>query len=140
MVVNMENHPGWGPSLAKHVGQPWPQEYQGSPRLIVPTVRTLLAPGEVLRLKVIVLDNQPAQSAAVLWRPLGVGTFRAAPLRHVARAVYQVELPSPGEDFEYRIEATTASGSHLKWPAAAPEINQTVLIWKTMTQMPPDRK
>jgi hypothetical protein len=93
-------------------------------------VRTLLAPGEVLRLTVIVLDNRPAQSAAVLWRPLGDGEFRAAPLRHAGRAVYQAELPSPGEDFEYRIEATTVGGSRLKWPAAAPQINQTVLVWE----------
>ena len=130
MVVNMENHPGWGPWVAKHAAKPWPKEYQGSPRLIVLIVRTLLAPGEVLRLRIIVLDNQPARSAAVLWRPLGVGQFRAMPLQHVARAVYQVALPSPGEDFEYRIEATTAGGADLTWPATAPEINQTVLVWK----------
>ncbi len=29
MVVNMENHPGWGPAIAKHAAQPWPKEYQG---------------------------------------------------------------------------------------------------------------
>ena len=116
--------------LAKHAAQPWPKEYQGSPRLIVPTVRTLLARGEALRLNVIVLDNRASPVRRVLWRPLGIGPFRAMPLQHVARAVYQVELPSPGEDFEYRIEATTADGINLTWPATAPEINQTVLIWK----------
>lgn len=129
MVVNMENHPGWGPSLVQNPAQPFPKEYQGSPRIIVTTVRTLLAPGEVLRLNVIVLDNKPVRSANILWRPLGVGPMRALPLQHVARAVYQVELPSPGEDFEYRIEATTADGSQLTWPATAPEIHQTVLVW-----------
>jgi hypothetical protein len=61
------------------------------------------------------------------WRPLGTGQFQTIPLQHVARAVYQVELPSPGEDFEYRIEATMADGSNLTWPASAPEINQTVV-------------
>jgi hypothetical protein len=133
MVVNMENHPGWGPWVAKHASQPWPKAYQGAPRLIVPTVRTLLTPDEALRLKIIVLDNQPARSATVLWRPLGAGPFRAMPLQHIARAVYHVELPSPGEDFEYRIEATTADGTDLTWPAAAPEINQTVLVWKSQS-------
>jgi hypothetical protein len=130
MVVNMENQPGWGPEVAKHARRPWPKEYQGAPRLIVPTVRTLLAPGEVLRLNVIVLDNRPARSASLLWRPLGVGQFRAVPLEHVARSVYRVALPPPGEDFEYRIEATAAEGTHLTWPATAPQINQTVLLWK----------
>ena len=127
-VVNMESHPGWGPLVAKHAAQPWPKEYQGSPRLIVPTVRTLLTRGEVLRLKVIVLDSQPPQSAAVLWRPMGTGQFRTMPLKHITSAVYQVELPSPDEDFEYRIEATTADRTNLTWPATAPEINQTVLL------------
>ena len=130
MVVNIENHPGWGPEVAKHAVQFWPKAYQGSPRLIVPTVRTLLAPGEVLSLKVIVLDNRPARSIALLWRSLGVGQFRTMLFQHVARAVYQVALPSPGEDFEYRIEVTAADGTNLTWPATAPEINQTVLLWK----------
>lgn len=131
-VVNMEIHPGWGPSVAKHTDQPWPTEYQGKPRLIVPTVRTLLGKGEDLQFKVIVLDNEPPQSAMLHWRPLGTGQFQTIPLQHVAHAVYQVELPSPGDDFEYRIEATTANGTNLRWPVTAPEINQTVLLWNVL--------
>jgi hypothetical protein len=143
-VVNLENHAEFWPvalgkpaaRLTAALGAPLPPDvlppiqYQGVPRIIVPTVRTLLAPGEVLRLKVIVLDNRPAESAAVLWRPLGSGPFRAAPLRHVARAVYQVDLPPSGGDFEYRIEAKTVDGINLTWPAAAPAIHQTVVVWK----------
>jgi hypothetical protein len=142
-VVNLENHAEFWPvaldkpaarlTAALGVALPPdavpPVQYQGVPRIIVPTVRTLLAPGEVLRLKVIVLDNRPAESATVLWRPLGAGPFRAVPLRHVGRAVYQVDLPASGADFEYRIEAKTAGGIQLKWPAAAPEIHQTVVVW-----------
>lgn len=104
------------------------KQYQGEPRLIVPTVRTLLAAAEPLRLQVIVLDNQPVRSAVMLWRPLGVGPLRTMPLKHLARGVYQVELSSPGVDFEYRIEATTLSGVHLSWPSTAPETNQTVVL------------
>jgi hypothetical protein len=143
-VVNLENHSQfWSVAIDKPatrltaaLGGPLPsdavppKQYQGAPRLIVPTVRTLLARGEVLQLRVIVLDNQPPRSAAVLWRPLGAGEFRAIRLKHVARAVYQVELPLPRQDFEYRIEATTAGGVKLTWPATAPEMNQTVLLWK----------
>jgi hypothetical protein len=143
-VVNLENNAQFWPvaldkpatRLIAALGSPLPpdaipsKQYQGEPRIIVPTVRALLAPGESLRLKVIVLDNQPARCAVVRWRPLGAGQFRAMPLKHVARAVYRVELPSPGADFEYRIEATTAGGRQLTWPAAAPEINQTVVLWR----------
>jgi hypothetical protein len=145
-VVNLENHAEFWPVA---LGKPAtrliaalggrlppdavpPMPYQGVPRIIVPTVRTLLAAGEVLRLKVIVLDNQPAESAAVYWRPLGAGPFRSMPLKRVARAVHQAELPAPGEDFEYRIEATTAGGIKLTWPAAAPQLNQTVVIWRAL--------
>jgi len=90
-------------------------------------VRTLLEKGEALRLKVLALDNQPPTSAALLWRPLGTGEFRTIPLEHVARAVYQVELSSPGEDFEYRIEAGMADGANLTWPASSPVMNQSVV-------------
>jgi hypothetical protein len=143
-VVNLENNAQFRPvaldkpatRLMAALSGPLPpdaipsKQYQGEPRIIVPTVRTLLAAGEPLRLKVIVLDNQPARSAVVRWRPLGAGQFRAMPLKHVARAVYHVELPSPGADIEYHVEATTAGGRQLTWPAAAPKINQTVVLWK----------
>jgi hypothetical protein len=143
-VVNLENHAQFWPvaidkparRLIAAVGGPLPRDavpskqYEGAPRIIVPTVRRLLDPGEPLRLKVIVLDNRPARSAAILWRPLGAGPLRTMPMKHVARAVYHVELPSPGEDFEYRVEATTADGIKLAWPATAPEINETVVLWK----------
>jgi hypothetical protein len=143
-VVNLENHRGFWPKaieqpaerLATALGGSLPADtipakrYQGAPRIIVPTMRTMLVEGEPLRLKIIVLDNQPAQSVKFLWRPMGKGSFHKIPFRHVARAVYEVELPSPEEDFEYRIEATTLDGTKLKWPAAAADRNQTVLIWK----------
>ncbi|MEI8373601.1 MAG: hypothetical protein WCJ35_12310 [Planctomycetota bacterium] len=143
-VVNLENHAEFLPvaigkpaaRLTAALGGPLPSDaippvqYQGEPRIIVPTVRTLIAQGEPLRLKIIVLDNQPARTVTVLWRPLGIGPFRAIPLTHIARAVYEAELPTPEKDFEYRIEATTASGVKLMWPATAPEINQTVVLWE----------
>jgi len=143
MVVNLESCATFWPialdkpaaRLTAALGGPLPPDaippkrYQGVPRIIVPTVRTLLARGEGLRLKVIVLDNEPVQSAVISWRPLGAGAFHTAPLKHAARSVYQAELPAPNDDFEYCIEATTAGGMKLTWPATAPEINQTVLVW-----------
>jgi hypothetical protein len=32
------------------------------------------------------------------------------------------------EDFEYRVEAETADGRRLQWPATAPQMNQTVVV------------
>jgi len=61
---------------------------------------------------------------------LGKGPFQAVELRHLGRAVYTVALASPGVDFEYYIQARTASGQAITWPAQSPEINQTIVVWK----------
>jgi len=106
-----------------------PKEYQGEPRLIVPILRTLLEQGEELKLRVIVLDNQPASSAVLYWRPLGQGELRKQDLTHLGRGVYQATLESVQNDIEYYIAAETAGGKKLIWPATAPEMNQTVVAW-----------
>ena len=140
-VLNWEGHNNLlgiekaGQEIAGMLGQALPpdalvpQEYQGEPRLIVPTLRTLLEQGEPLRLRVIVLDNQPASLAALYWRPLGQGEFRKQDLTHMARGVYLVTLESVQNDIEYYITAETTGGKKLVWPATAPEMNQTVVVW-----------
>jgi hypothetical protein len=134
-------------SLAGLLGKPLPPEaqpavrYMGQPRLIVPTQRTQIQEGESLNIKAIVLDNDPPKSAALYWRAMGQGKFAKVDLRHVARGVYTVTLPtgegsgrtkgsvrSKGPGMEYYIEATTAGGERLIWPATAPEMNQTVVV------------
>ena len=120
--------------IAAALGVPLPGEaapsanYGGAARIIVPTVRTQIEPGESLKLNVIVLDNQPAKTAALFWRALGRGEFKRINLQHVARAVYSVTIPAAQEDLEYYIAATTLAGDNLVWPATAPAQNQTVVI------------
>jgi hypothetical protein len=128
MVVNMENHPGWSATIAKYSMQPWPNGYEGQPRLIVSTVRGVVHQGESLTLKIIALDRQPVKSVTVKTRPLGRGEWRMLDASHQARAVWQARLPAATEDFEYSVEARTADGQTLRWPASAPEINQTVVV------------
>ena len=103
--------------------------YFGTPRLIVPTRRSRAAAGEQLNLRVIVLDNDRPQSATLRWRPMGRGEFQKINLTHVARGVYTATLPpAEGEAIEYYVEATTADGTALRWPATAPEICRTVVV------------
>ncbi len=128
MVVNMENHPQWGPMIAAHATQPWPKEYQGAPRLIVPCVRSVIGKDEQVDLTLIALDNHPLKTVLLYWRPLGRGVWQSRDLLHVARGVYRVTLPNNGASFEYRVQAQTAAGRKLVWPATAPELNQTVVI------------
>jgi hypothetical protein len=60
---------------------------------------------------------------------MGRGEFARVPLRRIARAVHDVVLPrAEGAALEYYIEAVTADGAALRWPAAAPDINQTVVV------------
>jgi hypothetical protein len=143
MVVNLENHSQYWPlvveepakQLAAALGRPLPDDarppkaYQGQPRLIVPTVRSVVRKGESLVLKWIVLDNRPAKSVMLARRPLGEGEFSNVPAQHVARSVYGATLPPADGSFEYRIEVETASGESLVWPATAPQQNQTVVVW-----------
>jgi hypothetical protein len=120
--------------LEKALGEPLPdaaalsKTYTGPARLTVPTVRTLAAKNETLNLKVFALDQQPVVSAKLCWRPLGAGAFEEMPLKREARAVYFAQLKVRA-DLEYYIQAETAAGQQLVWPATAPQLNQTVLMW-----------
>ena len=102
--------------------------YQGEPRIIVPTQRSVVSKGETPILKVMVLDNEDPAEAVLFWRTLGVGECRRLPLRHLARGVYQVTLPAvPAEGAEYYVRVKTAAGKALVWPATAPGLNFTIL-------------
>ncbi|MHB1461053.1 MAG: malectin domain-containing carbohydrate-binding protein [Armatimonadota bacterium] len=120
--------------ITKALGSELPEEialstrFTGVPRIIVPTVRTQAGQGEVVRLKVFILADQPAASAMLYWRPLGKGAYHVLPLKHVVRSVYMVDMPSINTSYEYYIVAE-GSGGKLVWPATAPRINQSVVVW-----------
>ncbi|MBM3861182.1 MAG: hypothetical protein FJ395_16260 [Verrucomicrobia bacterium] len=122
MVVNLENHAEFGPKVLPHMKAPLPKEYEGQPRIIVPTVRSVANKGESLNVKIIAL---PATPPTVHIRPLGKGAWKTVAAKHVARAVYEVKLPVAQDDFEYYVTA----GKNLVWPATAPSLNQTVVVW-----------
>jgi hypothetical protein len=125
---------GHDASIVQALGEPLPETvravktYAGRPRLIVPSRRSVVEAGEALALRVIVLDNQPPKSAVLRWRPLGRGEWRTQPLTRMGRAVHTVTLPPVVDGAsEYYVEAETAGGVRLRWPATAPNMNQTVV-------------
>jgi hypothetical protein len=104
-----------------------PRRYDGPPRIIVPAVRTSLEAGEPLALQVLVLAKGTPVSAALHWRGMGPGDFRTVPLEHKSRGLYTVTLPAPAGAMEYYVEIT-ADGRTARFPATAPELNQTVIV------------
>jgi len=127
-----------GVELAKLLGTPLPataqlrKSYRGPTRIIVPTVRTSVREGETLKLKVIVLAENPVPSAVLRWRRLGHGSFREAPLWNMARGVHEVRLPAEATsagDLEYYVAVTAADGGVVMWPATAPALCQTVVVY-----------
>jgi hypothetical protein len=138
-IANWEQHslPGLlapGEELARILGEPLPPEavpskaYRGSPRLIVPVNRTAASRGETIKLKLIVLDSEPRQPM-LYWRPMGKGEFQKVVAKHRNRGVYDVAFPPGGltGDVEYYVE-TAAANATLRFPATAPELNQTVVV------------
>jgi hypothetical protein len=123
-----------GNELAQLLGEPLPpdaqprKDYAGPTRIIVPTVRTSIAAGETLTLKVIVLSNKPVREATLWWRIMGQGEFTRIPLVHVARGVYTVTVPPAPPDataLEYGVQAVTDEAWTPHWPSA---FHQTLVV------------
>jgi len=94
----------------------------------VPTDRTGLEAGEPLRLEAIVLGEGKARSVQLAWREMGEGSWSEVPLRHVARGVWRVDLPSPGGDIEYAVEAVSGTGAALRVPPGGRNAPRTVVL------------
>jgi len=110
------------------------KRYTGNARIIVPTIRNSVMEGETLTLKAIILDIQPPKKAEIFWRPMGGDEYISKSLKHINRGVYSVKFPPDGakEDIEYYIKIVTAKDKNIYFPAAATEINQTVVVMPKM--------
>jgi len=125
-----------GRELAEILGGELPADampsklYQGPLRVIVPTVRGSLVAGEDLKLKVIILAADQPKDAALYWRLMGKGNYTKVPLTHIARGVYSVRIPAGRikTDLEYYIKVISADNQEVMFPAAAPDVTQTVVV------------
>jgi len=127
-VANLEQHSRLGLKVFVGRDAELPAIYEGKPRLVVPTVRSLAIKAESLKLEIIALDKQRVADVAVHIRPLGMGKWKTTPASHLARARHRAVLPAAKDDFEYYVTAVTAGGEKLVWPATAPQLNQTVVV------------
>ena len=137
-VANWEQHliPGIilkpNAELRKILGRDLPASaepsggFEGRPRIIVPAARTLLADGEPLAIRVIILAAAAPSEASFHWRLMGAGEFRAVDLKRAARGVYEVSCPETRQDIEYYLRVRVGE-TEIVYPATAPGINQTVV-------------
>jgi hypothetical protein len=150
-VANLEQHNlGLLKCLNKYdslitdaTGQPLPPEaelsmkYFGPLRIIVPAIRNVLEADEDFTLRVILLSGEPIREAYLYWKNLGEKQYNQIPLTHVNRGVYKLNLTNKvlkNSDFEYYIEAVSASSAKAVFPATAPEMNQTVVSMSTIIE------
>jgi hypothetical protein len=126
-----------GRELAKILGQDLPADampskpYEGSLRIIVPTVRGSLMAGEDLRLNVIILAQKQPKDAFLYWRPIGTDNYTMVALTHITRGMYSVTIPAreiKKTDLEHHIKVTVDDNHSIYFPATAPQINQTVVV------------
>jgi hypothetical protein len=122
--------------FARLLGRPLPKEaspsgaYRGLTRIAVPTVRTSAAPGEAVRVRVLVAAEEDPSSAVLCWRPMGGGAYRREALGHLGRHVYEATLPALGSSepaVEYHIEVK-AGGAMVRWPSSDRGLDQTVIL------------
>ncbi len=125
-----------GQELAKILGEDLPadaipsKQYVGPLRIFLPTVRTSLNIGEDLKLKIIIMAQNSLKDIALYFRPMGKGKYNRIAPTHIARGVYSVKIPANRikTDLEYYVKASLTDGRQIAFPAAAPHINQTVVV------------
>jgi hypothetical protein len=123
-------------AIAQVLGAPLPAEaavstvYRGAPRVFVSARRTQMNAGEQQEIRAFVLSDPKCTGVNLYWRSPGERRFKKVVATHRTRQAYRVALPAASRGtVEYYLEAALEDGQKLLWPAAAPAINQTVIVW-----------
>lgn len=125
--------------LEKYLMQELPEDaklpitYSGSTHMFVNKVRTTLQIGENINLKIrtISSDNEKPIKAVIKWKSMGKKRFNTQDIKHLARGVYEANINHKHiteEGLEYYILVKFGNGEIKRFPASAPNINQTVIL------------
>jgi hypothetical protein len=100
-------------------------------RIVAPELRTSINKGEDFNLPAIITEASPVK-AILKYRVLGGKNYQSVDLQKTERSLYQATIPADRltGDFEYYIEVKKADGETMRFPATAPELNQTVVIYE----------
>jgi hypothetical protein len=123
-------------AIAELLGVPLPAQaaidtaYHGAPRICLSAKTSQLNAREPLELRPFVLSGPKCTELNLYWRPLGKSVFKKVVASHRARQAYRVTLPAlPPGTVEYYLQAALEDGRKVFWPATAPSMNQTVVVW-----------
>ena len=123
-------------AIVKMLGEPLPGEaavntaFRGTPRIFVSAKSTQANAGQPREIRAFVLSGPRCAGVTLYWRPLGDGAFKQVAGTHRARQAYRVTLPAQSQGaIEYYLEAALEDGGKLAWPATAPSISQTAVVW-----------
>ncbi len=122
--------------LLKYLGELAPVyerscDYPGEPRLIVPTVRSVIGASENFKLEVICV-NMEVNEAKLFYRAFSEKHFSWIDLEHQARAVFRagLKIDDPGiTGFEWYVEVKDNEGSEFLYPAGGALKPAGVTIW-----------
>jgi hypothetical protein len=122
-------------AIEKLLGKPLPaearlsMEYPGEDRVLVFTNPSMLQQQDEFHVRVRVLSNASEIQGTMLWRKLGEQQYQEIPLTHMARNVFEIQMPVAEfeGDFEYYFEVK-ADEKSLVYPATAREINCSVVV------------
>ena len=104
--------------------------YRGAPRIFVSSKCTQMRVNEPQEIRAFVLSGPKCTEVNLYWRPMGEGEFKKVPAAHRNRQAYRVTLSAQPEGaVEYRLEAVLEDGQKVLWPATAPAMNQTAVVW-----------
>jgi hypothetical protein len=122
-------------AIEKLLGKPLPaearlsMEYPGEDRVLVFTNPSMLQQQDEFHARIRVLSNASKIQGTMLWRKLGEQQYQEIPLTHMARNVFEIQMPVAEfeGDFEYYFEVK-ADEKSLVYPATAREINCSVVV------------
>ncbi len=107
------------------------RDYPGDARLIVPTIRTVLNPGETFTLEVI-CANMEVEEARLYYRAFGERRYKWLSLDHQQRAVYQAKLSFDDTEptgFDWYVDVKDTGGREFLYPSGGAHKPASVTRW-----------
>ncbi|MBD3176710.1 MAG: hypothetical protein GF320_16135, partial [Armatimonadia bacterium] len=105
-------------------------DYRGPLSLRSPVRTSLVRSGESIPVEALVLSESGAASVRAVYRRIGSRSWQGVRLTNTGRGCWQGEIPAADATIEYYLECVTRAGERAIWPASAPSVCETVVVWE----------